>query len=72
MFAKNYRKRSLLKKVMAKIKTCSFFATQCISNLHNIKCRLLFNHVLEGSSSGSDALVMVEGKIRDKKHTAGR
>ena len=31
MFAKNYRKRSLFEKVMAKIKRCSFFAPQCIS-----------------------------------------
>ena len=30
MYAKNYRKRSLFEKVMAKIKRCSFFAPQCI------------------------------------------
>jgi len=29
MYAKNYRKRSLFEKVMAKIKRCSFFAPQC-------------------------------------------
>ena len=31
MYAKNYRKRSLFEKVMAKITRCSFFCPQCIS-----------------------------------------
>ena len=37
-FAKNYQKRSLFEKVMAKIKRCSFFAPQCIYNGIRWKC----------------------------------
>jgi len=38
MFAKNYRKRSLFENVMAKIKRCSFFASQCSIIRHIISC----------------------------------